>query len=101
VTDTDGCSHCSSIERKEHLRHGRKLEYFTIGWNMVEAGVAIGAGWFAGSIALVGFGVDSLIESLSGAMLLWEAILSCTTSREKIALKLVGSVFLSCGLCRL
>ena len=95
MTDTDGCSHCSSAERKEHLRHGRKLEYFTIGWNMVEAGVAIGAGWFAGSIALVGFGVDSLIESLSGSVLLWR--LSSPThdeSREKIALKLVGISFL-------
>lgn len=62
---------------------------------MVEAGVAIGAGWFAGSIALVGFGVDSLIESLSGSVLLWR--LSSPVhdeSREKIALKLVGISFL-------
>ena len=95
MTDTDGCSHCSSVGRSEHLRHGRKLEYFTIGWNMVEAGVAIGAGWFAGSIALVGFGVDSLIESLSGSVLLWR-LFSPThdESREKIALKLVGISFL-------
>jgi divalent metal cation (Fe/Co/Zn/Cd) transporter len=95
VTDTDGCSHCSSAERTEHLRHGRKLEYFTIGWNMVEAGVAIGAGWFAGSIALVGFGVDSLIESLSGSVLLWRLSSPAhDESREKIALKLVGISFL-------
>ncbi len=62
---------------------------------MVEAGVAIGAGWFAGSIALVGFGVDSLIESLSGSVLLWR-LFSPThdESREKIALKLVGISFL-------
>ena len=95
MTDTDGCSPCSSDERTENLRHGRKLEYFTIGWNIVEAGVAIGAGWFAGSIALVGFGVDSLIESLSGLALLWR--LSSPVheeSREKIALKLVGISFL-------
>ncbi len=95
MTETDGCSHCSSSERKEHLRHGRKLEYFTIGWNMVEAGVAVGAGWFAGSIALVGFGVDSLIESLSGSILLWRLFsLTHDESREKIALKLVGISFL-------
>lgn len=95
MTDIDGCSHGSFIERKEHLRQGRKLEYFTIGWNMVEAGIAIGAGWFAGSIALVGFGVDSLIESLSGSVLLWR-LFSPThdESREKIALKLVGISFL-------
>lgn len=95
MTDTDGCSHCSSVERREHLRHGRKLEYFTIGWNMVEAGVAIGAGWIAGSIALVGFGVDSLIESLSGSVLLWRLFSPAhDESREKIALKLVGISFL-------
>jgi len=95
MTDTDGCSRYSSVERTEHLRHGRKLEYFTIGWNMVEAGVAIGAGWFAGSIALVGFGVDSLIESLSGSVLLWRLSSPAhDESREKISLKLVGMSFL-------
>jgi divalent metal cation (Fe/Co/Zn/Cd) transporter len=95
MTDTDGCSHCSSAERTEHLRHGRKLEYFTIGWNIVEAVVAIGAGWLAGSIALVGFGVDSLIESLSGSVLLWRLFSPAhDESREKIALKLVGISFL-------
>ena len=95
MTDTNGRSHCSSAERTEYLRQGRKLEYFTIGWNMVEAGVAIGAGWFAGSIALVGFGVDSLIESLSGLVLLWRLFSPAhDESREKIALKLVGISFL-------
>jgi len=91
MTDT----HYPSTERTEHLRHGRKLEYFTIGWNIVEAGVAIGAGWFAGSIALVGFGVDSLIESLSGSVLLWRLFSPAhDESREKTALKLVGISFL-------
>ena len=63
------CPGCDSEERTGHLRYGRKLEYLTIGWNVVEAGVAIGAGWFAGSIALIGFGVDSVIESLAGLLL--------------------------------
>ena len=95
MDDINECSHCASVERTEHLRHGRKLEYFTIGWNIVEAGVAIGAGWFAGSIALVGFGVDSLIESLSGSVLLWRLFSPAhDESREKIALKLVGISFL-------
>lgn len=62
---------------------------------MVEASVAIGAGWFASSIALVGFGVDSLIESLSGAVLLWRLSSPAhDESREKTALKLVGISFL-------
>ncbi len=95
MTDTDHCSDCCTENRIEHLRQGRKLEHFTIGWNMVEAVVAIGAGWLAGSIALIGFGADSLIESLSGSILLWR--LSSPVhdeSREQTALKLVGISFL-------
>ena len=55
----------------EVVRRGRRLEYLTLGWNLGEAAVAIGAGVVAGSISLLGFGIDSLIESLSGAVLLW------------------------------
>lgn len=80
--------------RAQHLRRGRRLEYFTLGWNMVEAAVAIGAGWLAGSIALVGFGVDSLIESFSGAILLWRlASPALDESRERLSLRLVGLSF--------
>jgi divalent metal cation (Fe/Co/Zn/Cd) transporter len=95
VTDIDHCSDCRAENRIEHLRWGRKLEYFTIGWNVVEAGVAIGAGWMAGSIALIGFGADSLIESLSGSILLWRLFSPVhDQSREQTALKLVGISFL-------
>ncbi len=81
-------------DRAHSLRHGRRLEYFTLGWNVVEAAVAIGAGWLAGSIALVGFGVDSLIESTSGAILLWRlASPAHDESRERLALRLVGISF--------
>jgi hypothetical protein len=48
--------------RAAQLSLGLRLEYFTIGWNSVEAGVAIGAGILASSIALIGFGLDSLVE---------------------------------------
>ncbi len=57
--------------------------------------MAVGAGWLAGSIALIGFGVDSLIESISGSILLW--LLSSPAhdeSREQTAHKLVGVSFL-------
>lgn len=80
------------LVRNENVRRGRNLEYFTIGWNSLEAVVAIGAGLFAGSIALVGFGFDSVIESLSGAVLLWR--LFAGEHREQLALKLVGVSFL-------
>ena len=61
---------------------------------MLEALVAVVAGGIAGSIALIGFGVDSLIECVSGAVLLWR--LSSPVhdeSREKLALRLVGVSF--------
>ena len=85
----------SSDRHTDHLRQGRKLEYLTIGWNMIEAGVAVGAGWLAGSIALVGFGADSLIESVSGSILLWRLASPVHDERrEQTALKLVGVSFL-------
>ena len=60
-----------AISRSLDLRRGVWLEYFTVGWNSLEAVVAIGAGLLAGSIALVGFGFDSIIEVVSGVILLW------------------------------
>lgn len=82
-------------DRSAALRRGRRLEYLTLGWNLLEAVVSIGAGLRAGSTALVGFGVDSLIESVSGGTLLWR--LSGGErgeAREALALRLVGVSFL-------
>ena len=56
------------------VRQGRRLEYLTIIWNALEALISIGAGIIAGSIALVGFGIDSIIEVSSGAVLLWRLV---------------------------
>lgn len=58
----------------------------------MEAVIAIGAGLLAGSIALVGFGADSVIESFSGAIILWR--LFAGERREKLALQLVGGSLL-------
>jgi cation diffusion facilitator family transporter len=58
--------------RRERLhRRGLLLEWFTVAWNVVEAVVAIGVGLVVGSVALVGFGVDSGIEVISAVALLW------------------------------
>jgi divalent metal cation (Fe/Co/Zn/Cd) transporter len=74
------------------------LEYLTIGWNTLECLVAVVAGLVAGSVALVGFGFDSAIESMSGAVLLWrlhaERRGQHIESIERKALKLVGVSFL-------
>lgn len=76
-----------------NVRRGRGLAYLTIIWNSFEGIIAIGAGIVAGSIALVGFGVDSVIEVSSGAIILWR--LSSGEHREKLALRLVGVSFLA------
>jgi len=59
------------VDRAILARQGRRLEYFTIAWNSIEAITALASGILAGSVALVGFGLDSIIEVISGAALLW------------------------------
>lgn len=84
-----------NINRTALVKRGRLLEYFTIGWNMLEAVIAVGSGLIAGSVALVSFGIDSLIESSSGATLLWRLRDGDKgEEREKFALRLVGVSFL-------
>ena len=61
----------SVTTRVQLLSRGLRLEYVTVGWNIVEGIIAVGAGVAAGSIALIGFGVDSFVETISGAILLW------------------------------
>ncbi len=58
-------------DRASLLRRGVWLEYITISYNGIEAVIAVGAGLAAGSVALVGFGFDSLIELVAGSTLLW------------------------------
>jgi divalent metal cation (Fe/Co/Zn/Cd) transporter len=58
-------------ERPRLERQARLLAWAGIGWHFVEFGIAIGAGVAAGSIALIGFGADSLIEALAGFVVLW------------------------------
>lgn len=60
------------MDRSEFLhRKALRLEYFTVGYNVFEALVAIAAGKIAGSISLIGFGLDSIVESLSGLVMIW------------------------------
>lgn len=86
-------------DRANLVRRGRRLEYFTIAWNSLEGLVAILSGLIAGSIALVGFGFDSLIEVTSGAALLWR--LSVDVNEEKrermeaVTLRIVGVCFMA------
>ena len=86
-----------SRSRSDLVRRGRYLEYFTIGYNSLEGLIAVAAGLLAGSIALVGFGFDSLIEVTSGAVLLWRLHADLDEERrervEAISLRIVGACF--------
>ena len=88
----------SEADRASLVRRGRYLEYFTIGYNSLEGLIAVAAGMVAGSIALVGFGFDSLIEVTSGAVLLWRLHADVNEARrervEAISLRLVGACFM-------
>jgi divalent metal cation (Fe/Co/Zn/Cd) transporter len=79
------------------VKRGRTLEYFTIIYNSLEGLIAVVAGLIAGSIALVGFGFDSLIEVTSGAVLLWRLYADVNEARrervEAISLRIVGICF--------
>ena len=73
------------ISRTADVRTGRNLELITILWNSLEALIAVVAGLVAGSIALVGFGLDSVIEVSSVVALLWRLSMDADAARrEKI-----------------
>lgn len=80
------------------------LEYFTVGYNALEAIASIIFGVIAASIALVGFGLDSIVESLSGLILIWRLYDHYNLTDERIeskenkAVKFVGATFIILGL---
>ena len=71
VTGASLCSEEASPLRPELLRRGLRLEYLTVGWNVVEGLVSVAAAVAAGSVALLGFGIDSFVETTSGLILIW------------------------------
>ena len=74
------------------LRRARWLAWATIVYNVIEAIVAIVAGSAAGSIALIGFGLDSIVEVLSASVIVWQ-LHSASEERERTALKLIALTF--------
>ncbi len=65
------------------MARGRQLEYLTLAWNGFEAAVALVSGVISGSVALVGFGLDSVIEMASAAILLWRLRSDSAQRRER------------------
>ncbi len=88
-----------ALDRREIAQRGKRLECFTIAWNTLEGLVAVVAGALAGSISLVGFGIDSFIEVTSGVTLLWRMSVDADVDRrernERLALRIVGVCFVA------
>ena len=92
-TSSPAATSCTAPDAAS-LRSGRRLEYLTLGWNLLEGVASVGVGLLAGSTALVGFGADSFVESASGGILLWRLQDGEDHEhREELALKLVGVSF--------
>ena len=95
----DGVDVLVDATRQAVVQRGKRLEYFTIAWNSLEGVVAIVAGAIAGSISLVGFGIDSFIEVTSGATLLWRMHVDSDAPKrernEHLSLRIVGVCFVA------
>lgn len=87
------------MDRQLVAQRGKRLEYFTIAWNTLEGLVAVLAGAGAGSVSLVGFGIDSFIEVMSGSTLLWrmatDAEAPTRERNERLSVRIVGLLFIA------
>jgi divalent metal cation (Fe/Co/Zn/Cd) transporter len=84
-------------DRLLHTRAGRRVEYFSILWTSLEAIIGVLVGIAAGSVALIGFGADSIIEVASSCVLLW-SLADPSAERDRIAHRLVGACFFALAL---
>ena len=102
IPDNRDVAATSTANRGQYVRRGQRLEYFTIAYNSLEGAASIVAGLLAGSVSLVGFGLDSMIEVASGAALLWRLHHDMDISRreqaERTALRTVGACFVALAL---
>jgi divalent metal cation (Fe/Co/Zn/Cd) transporter len=72
---------------------GLRLEYATLGWNVVGSVVVLAAAVAASSVALAGFGLDSLIEILASLVVVWQLQDMHAVERERRALRIIGIAF--------
>lgn len=85
------------IDHEASLRHGRRLQFATIAWNGIEVVVTIGLGVIAGSLALIAFGLDSLVEVFASLVVVWYIADHAAEGRVTRALRLVGLAFAVLG----
>lgn len=91
---TAGTSHpVPAADRGRLGRRAQQLAAASVTYNLVEAVVAVSAGIAAGSVALIGFGLDSLVEVSSGLVILWQFRHPLPESRERVALRLMAFSF--------
>ncbi|CAN5337602.1 cation transporter [soil metagenome] len=96
MTTTGTHNHNAVVSKDDRRRYGRRAQLFagaSVAYNVVEAVIAITAGLVAGSIALVGFGLDSIVEVSSGLIILWQFRHPLPESREQTALRLMAFSF--------
>jgi divalent metal cation (Fe/Co/Zn/Cd) transporter len=79
------------------IRRGLLLEYLTLGWNVVGVVIVVAAAYAARSVALAGFGLDSLIEIFASIIVVWQ-LLGVNQQRERLALHLIGAAFFALAL---
>src|SRR6476659_6731448 len=96
MTTTGTHDHDTVVNEEDRRRYGRRAQLLasaSVTYNVVEAVIAITAGLVAGSIALVGFGLDSIVEVSSGLIILWQFRHPLPESREQTALRLMAFSF--------
>ena len=89
----------ATADRPALVRRGQRYTWLTLGYNSLEGVIALASGLLAGSVALVGFGVDSFIELGAGTAALWRLGMDEDPARrehaERITLRIVGVLFLA------
>ena len=79
------------------IRRGLLLEYLTLGWNVIGVIIVLVVAYMARSVALAGFGLDSLIEIFASIIVVWQ-LLGLNKQRERLALRLIGAAFFALAL---
>jgi divalent metal cation (Fe/Co/Zn/Cd) transporter len=98
VTELPMVGLTAPTRRKQLGRRAQVLAGVSVGYNVIEAAVAISAGTVSGSVALVGFGLDSIVEVASGLIILWQFRHPLPETRERRALRLIAFSFFGLAL---
>lgn len=96
MSSTGTHQHDTVVTEEDRRRYGRRAQLLagaSVTYNVFEAAIAITAGMVAGSIALVGFGLDSVVEVSSGLIILWQFRHPLPEAREQVALRLMALSF--------